>query len=118
MCVCFAALVLVWNFVSARILGGEEAGCREYVSTLIIVFGTVIAVVFADHVSVAYTLKDINALWGEWHLILYGIVVVVFIFVHFALLQIIVIFRLSKEGGHNANLWMRVECISYGGCAG
>ena len=112
-----AAMVLVWNILVAAHFG-EKPGRREIMSTVVIVFGTVIAVIFADHYSPSYSYNDIVTLWGEPTMVGYIFFSCIIVSIHMYGIHYIQKHALYSPNTPNSLNWMRLECLCYGGCAG
>ena len=112
-----AAMVLVWNILVAAHFG-EKPGRREIMSTVVIVFGTVIAVIFADHYSPSYSYNDIVNLWIEPTMIVYVFLSGIVVSIHMYGIHYIQKHALYSPNTPNSLNWMRLECLCYGGCAG
>ena len=112
-----AAMVLVWNILVAAHFG-EKPGRREIMSTVVIVFGTVIAVIFADHYSPSYSYNDIVTLWGEPTMVGYIFFSCIIVSIHMYGIHYIQKHALYSPNTPNSLNWMRLECLCYGGSAG
>jgi len=73
------AMTLVVNMFIAPVFLKETLSRRDIIVTMIILFGTVLSVVFGSKEETKYTLKELVALYGKPLFIGYAVVVVVYI---------------------------------------
>lgn len=73
------ALSLVWNLLIAPLFNSEKLTRQNMVATCIIIFGTLLTVIFAAHSTPTYTLDDLMSLYTKPVMICYMILVVSFL---------------------------------------
>ena len=73
------ALSLVWNLLIAPLFNKEKLTRQNLVATAIIVFGTLLTVIFASHTTPTYTLEDLTALYYQPVMIVYMVCIVSFL---------------------------------------
>ena len=112
-----AGMVLVWNIAVAAHFG-EKPGRREVMSTVVIVIGTVVAVSFADHYSPSYSYNDIARLYQAPSMVLYVLFTSLVVGCHLYGIRYVQRNKLYELSNVDAQKWMRVECLCFGGCAG
>ncbi|GMH93869.1 hypothetical protein TL16_g12743 [Triparma laevis f. inornata] len=73
------ALSLVWNAMIAPLFNGEKLTRQNLIATGIIMFGTLMTVIFAAHSTPTYTLEDLMSLYQQPAMIVYMVFVVAFL---------------------------------------
>mmetsp|Transcript_1571 Transcript_1571/g.2767 ORF Transcript_1571/g.2767 Transcript_1571/m.2767 type:complete len:623 (-) Transcript_1571:28-1896(-) len=73
------ALSLVWNAMIAPLFNSEKLTRQNLIATGIIMFGTLMTVIFAAHSTPTYTLEDLMSLYYQPMMIVYMIFIVVFL---------------------------------------
>ncbi|GMI10629.1 hypothetical protein TrRE_jg10744 [Triparma retinervis] len=73
------ALSLVWNLLIAPLFNAEKLTRQNMIATGIIIFGTLLTVIFAAHSTPTYTLDDLMSLYTKPVMVCYMILVVSFL---------------------------------------
>ncbi|EQC34099.1 hypothetical protein SDRG_08308 [Saprolegnia diclina VS20] len=118
-----AALTLVWNMLLAPCFNKERLSRKDIWATLIIFLGATLAVVFASHNSPSYTLDDLKLLYDNTYTIVYFVIVVLLILLHYAMIKFVEHLNLASSRHRMINvgqpaMWSTVRLVAYSGMGG
>jgi hypothetical protein len=85
---CFESLTLVTNAMLAPCFLGERVGWKEVVSTVLIITGASLAVVFGPQVTATYTVPELIALYGGFAFIVFSIITISMGFISYTGLKV------------------------------
>ncbi|OQS01629.1 hypothetical protein ACHHYP_00533 [Achlya hypogyna] len=118
-----AALTLVWNMLLAPCFNKERLTRKDIWATLVIFVGATLAVVFASHNSPSYTLDDLKVLYENTYTVVYFVIVLILILLHYAVIKCVEHLNLSSSRHRMINVgkpavWSTVRLVAYSGMGG
>ncbi|OQS02391.1 hypothetical protein THRCLA_05234 [Thraustotheca clavata] len=118
-----AALTLVWNMLLAPCFNKERLTRKDIWATLVIFVGATLAVVFASHNSPSYTLDDLKLLYDNTGTIVYFVIVLILILLHYTVIKCVESLNMSSRRHRMINVgkpavWSTVRLVAYSGMGG